>query len=65
MQIFSEVLKTGVLPAEIAGKIMLSLSDLPNKEDLLLEMQNVMLEQQNAQAAMAQAVAEQTQVSPA
>lgn len=55
MQIFAEVLKTGTLPAEIAGKIMLGLSDLPNKQDLLLEMQNIMAEQQQAQAQMQQA----------
>jgi hypothetical protein len=55
MQIFAEVLKTGTLPAEIAGKIMLGLSDLPNKQDLLLEMQNIMAEQQQMQAAVAQA----------
>lgn len=55
MQIFAEVLKTGTLPAEIAGKIMLGLSDIPNKEDLLFEMQGIMEEQKQAQAAMAQA----------
>jgi hypothetical protein len=54
MQIFAEVLKTGTLPAEIAGKIMLGLSDLPNKEDLLLEMENKMSEQQQLQNAMMQ-----------
>jgi hypothetical protein len=55
MQIFAEVLKTGTLPAEIAGKIMLGLSDLPNKQDLLLEMQNIMQEQQQQAQAMQQA----------
>jgi hypothetical protein len=55
MQIFAEVLKTGTLPAEIAGKIMLGLSDLPNKQDLLFEMENIVAEQQQTQAALAQA----------
>jgi hypothetical protein len=66
MQIFAEVLKTGTLPPEIAGKIMLGLSDLPNKQDLLLEMQNIMGEQQQAQAALAQAqMAGASELSPA
>jgi hypothetical protein len=51
MQIFSEVLKTGTLPPEIAGKIMLELSDLPDKQDLLMQMQGIQ-EQQRQMAAM-------------
>jgi hypothetical protein len=68
MQIFAEVLKTGTLPAEIAGKIMLGLSDLPNKQDLLLEMQNIMQEQQQQAQALQQAQIQamaQGEVSPA
>lgn len=55
MQIFSEVLKAGVLPPEISGKIMLELSDLPNKQDLLMQMQDIMANQQAQAQAMAQA----------
>ena len=58
LQIFSEVLKSGVIPAEIAGKLMIELSDIPNKSDLLKEMegvqeQNQMNAQQIAQQQMA------------
>ena len=63
MQIFAEVLKTGTLPAEIAGKIMLELSDLPNKQDLIMQMQDIQGQQQ--QIAAMQAQAEMNAVSPA
>jgi hypothetical protein len=56
------------LPAEIAGKIMLGLSDLPNIQDLLLEMQNIMQEQQQQAQALQQAQIQamaQGEVSPA
>lgn len=61
MQIFAEVLKTGTLPAEIAGKIMLELSDLPNKQDLIMQMQDIQGQQQQIAAMQAQA----EMVSPA
>lgn len=68
MQIFAEVLKTGTLPAEIAGKIMLELSDLPNKQDLIMQMQGIQQQQQQIAAMQAQAQmvsAANGQVSPA
>lgn len=68
MQIFAEVLKTGTLPAEIAGKIMLELSDLPNKQDLIMQMQGIQQQQQQIAAMQAQAQMEAAangQVSPA
>jgi hypothetical protein len=43
------------LPAEISGKIMLGLSDLPNKEDLLFEMENILKQKQAEAQAMQQA----------
>jgi hypothetical protein len=55
MQIFSEVLKTGTLPPEIAGKIMLELSDLPDKQDLIMQMQGIQQQQQQIAAMQAQA----------
>jgi hypothetical protein len=39
MKIFSEVLKSGVLPPQIAGKVILMLSDLPGKEDIIYELE--------------------------
>jgi hypothetical protein len=68
MQIFAEVLKTGTLPPEIAGKIMLELSDLPNKQDLIMQMQEIQGQQQQIAAMQAQAQMEAAangQVSPA
>ena len=69
MQIWAEVIKTGAYPPEISGKIMLGLSDLPNKQDLLFEMQNIMAEQKQQQQAMMQAqmeaAAQGQPVSPA
>jgi hypothetical protein len=47
---------------------MLGLSDLPNKQDLLLEMQNIMQEQQQQAQALQQAQIQamaQGEVSPA
>lgn len=40
LTIFAEVLKSGVIPAPIAAKMMLSLADVPKKEDLILELEN-------------------------
>ena len=55
LQIFSEVFKSGVIPAEIAGEIMILLSDLPNRQDILMRLQNVYQQQAMQQQAMAQA----------
>jgi hypothetical protein len=70
MQIFAEVLKTGTLPAEISGKIMLELSDLPNKQDLIMQMQEIQAQQaqlaaMQAQAQLAAATGAPQQISPA
>lgn len=46
LTIFAEVLKSNVIPAPIAGKMMLLLSDMPNKEDLVLELENFYSAQQ-------------------
>ncbi len=60
LTIFAEVLKSNVIPAPVAAKMMLSLSDMPNKEDLILELENFYQAQaQQAQAAQAQPVAAQ------
>lgn len=55
--IFSEVLKSGVIPAEVAAKIMLTLSDAPGKEDLIMQVENFYKEQKAAQAQAAQMAA--------
>jgi len=57
LTIFSEILKSNVIPAPIAGKMMIMLSDMPNKEDLILELENFY--QAQAQATMAPAGAVQ------
>lgn len=48
LTIFAEVLKSNVIPAPIAGKMMLLLSDMPNKQDLILELENFYNAQQQA-----------------
>ena len=53
LTIFSEVLKSNVIPAPIAGKMMLLLSDMPNKQDLILELENFYAAQQQPQGAAA------------
>lgn len=53
LTIFAEVLKSNVIPAPVAAKMMLSLSDMPNKEDLILELENFY--QAQAQQAQQQA----------
>ncbi|MBO7328528.1 MAG: hypothetical protein J6W00_07140 [Lentisphaeria bacterium] len=65
LQIFSEVFKTGVIPAEIAGEIMLLLSDLPNRQDILMRLQNVYQQQAMQQQAMVESAAMQAGQSPA
>ncbi len=62
MTTFAEVAKTGVIPPEIVGEIMVELSDLPNKRDILYRMQKMFSAQAGA-AAEAQA-AEIEQQSP-
>ena len=52
LTIFAEIMKSQVIPAPIAGKMMVMLSDMPNKEDLILELENYFKAQ--AQAAGAQ-----------
>ena len=54
LTIFAEVLKSNVIPAPIAGKMMLMLSDMPAKQDLILELENFYQAQaqQAAQAAI-------------
>ena len=64
LQIFSEVFKTGVIPAEIAGEIMLLLSDLPNRQEILMRLQGIYQQQAQQQQAMATAAMEQSQHSP-
>lgn len=57
LTIFSEVLKSNVIPAPIAAKMMLMLSDMPNKEDIIFELENFYKEQAAMQAqGMAQPV---------
>ena len=53
LTIFAEVLKSNVIPAPIAGKMMLLLSDMPNKQDLILELENFYAAQQQPQQAAA------------
>lgn len=54
LQIFSEVLKSNVIPPPIAAKMMLLLSDMPNKEDLILELENFYKQAAAAQQPPAQ-----------
>jgi hypothetical protein len=44
--IFSEVLKSGVIPAPVAAEMMLTLSDMPHKEELIMKLQQFYAEQQ-------------------
>lgn len=48
LTIFSEVLKSGVIPPPIAAKMMVMLSDMPNKEDIIFELENFYREQASA-----------------
>jgi hypothetical protein len=61
LQIFSEVLKSGVIPAPIAGKMMLMLADVPNRQDLLRELEGFYAQQQQAEA---QALQIQSEAQP-
>jgi hypothetical protein len=55
LQVFSEVGKAGVFPPEILAEIMLSYSDMPNKQDILYRIQKFYDAQRAAQAAQMQA----------
>lgn len=62
LTIFSEIMKSGVLPAEVASEILISLADIPNKEEILRTTQ--MLQAQQAQMAqMAQQAQMQGQMA--
>lgn len=52
LSIFSEVLKSGVIPPPVAAKLLLQLSDIPNKEDTIMEVENFYQKQMQAQAQM-------------
>ncbi len=45
MMLFSEITKTGAFPPQIAGKIMLMLSDIPEKQELIAELEQFMTAQ--------------------
>lgn len=51
LAIFAEVLKSNVIPAHIAAKMLLTLADMPGKEDIIFELENFYQQQQAAQAA--------------
>ena len=57
LTIFAEILKSNVIPAPIAGKMMLLFADIPEKQNLILELENFYQAQAQAQAAQAQAAA--------
>ena len=66
LQMFSEVFKTGVMPPQVAAKIMLMLADIPNREDLIMEVENFYKgQQQPAQEAQADAAAGTQEQPPA
>lgn len=54
MQIFSEVAKTGILPPQFVGEVLLTLSDLPNKHELLEKMKQGIAQMQAAAAQQQQ-----------
>jgi len=55
MQMFSEVAKSIAAPPELVWETMLSLSDIPNKKDILLKFQAKQAQTQAEQAQMAEA----------
>ncbi len=61
LTIFSEVMKTGVIPPQVAAKMLLSLADIPNKEDFIREIEQIYNMQQQQQQAMQQAELEAQQ----
>jgi hypothetical protein len=50
LTILSEILKSGVIPAPIAAKMVLLLSDIPYNQDLILELENFYAAQPPPQA---------------
>lgn len=55
MQIWSEIGKTGALPPLFIGKVMLELSDLPDKAQRVYELEQLVGEQQAKEQAQAKA----------
>jgi hypothetical protein len=55
MQTFSDIAKSGVFPPLLVAELMLQLSDIPNKQDLLLKFQQYIGMQQQQEQAMQQA----------
>lgn len=51
LSIFAEVLKSNVIPAPIAAKMLLVLADMPGKEDIIFELENFYQQQAAVQAA--------------
>jgi hypothetical protein len=64
LTIFAEILKSNVIPAPIAGKMMIMLSDMPNKEDLILELENFYQAQAQAAAPAAAGAVQPTNPNP-
>lgn len=52
LSIFAEVLKSNVIPPHIAAKMLLTLAEMPGKEDIIYELESFYQQQQAAQAAM-------------
>lgn len=62
LTIFSEVLKSGVIPQEIAAEILLSLADIPNREEILRRIQEFAMQKTDmAQQQQAMDMAQQQQ----
>ena len=62
LTIFSEVLKSGVIPQEIAAEILLSLADIPNREEILRRTQEFAMQKTDmAQQQQAMDMAQQQQ----
>jgi hypothetical protein len=60
MTTFAEVAKSGVIPPEIVGRVLLELTDLPNKPEILYQMEQIQAQQRafQQQLAMQQAMAQ-------
>jgi len=61
LQMFSEIAKSIALPPELVWETWISLSDMPNKEDVILKGQQLMAQQQAQQNAVAAEQAMQVQ----
>lgn len=64
LQIFSEVAKSGVIPPPIAAKMMLYLSEIPEKENLIFEIEQFYQAQAQVAAPAGQIAAPAGQVAP-